>query len=203
MSASVRSGPRVSFSSSPGEVLGLSQTPGPQQGGGRGGTGPGGVSSISAAWVVSGARTAEERPLLPGSLLTAPSRVRGPWHGLRNSTLSQTRPSFLSRAQGCSCLPLATSGTSYPRVSAAEGRLQRALGERERKMRPHPSHPLELPLSLSPSGGMRPAWAGVAEPGPGRAGRSLRTTGSASSRTRWLGGHLCRAWCPVSRSCTW
>lgn len=33
-----------------------------------------------------------------------PLPVHGPWHRLRNSTLSQALPSFLSRVQGC-CLP--------------------------------------------------------------------------------------------------
>lgn len=114
------------------------------------------VLGVSPASVLPGWSMAHvgvgECPLLPCSLLAAPSRVHGPWHGLRNSTLSQALSSFLSRVQGCSCLPLVTSGTSYPRVSAAEA-LVAAGAQGERKKRPPSWHQLQLPLSLqSPIG---------------------------------------------------
>lgn len=55
------------------------------------------------------------------SLCPGPGR---PWLPFRNSTLSPTVSSFLSREQLCFCLPAATSGKCYARVSAVRaGRL--------------------------------------------------------------------------------
>lgn len=45
-----------------------------------------------------------------------------PWLPFRNSTLSQTVSSFLSREQLCFCLPAATSGKCYTRVSSRRSR---------------------------------------------------------------------------------
>lgn len=62
----------------------------------------------------------------PGALASPSLSLRpGPgrrWLSFRNSTLSPSVSSFLSREQLCFCLPAATSGTCYTRVSAVRAR---------------------------------------------------------------------------------
>lgn len=64
----------------------------------------------------------EEFCIGPSALLSLRPGRR--WLPFRNSTLSPTVSSFLSREQLCFCLPAATSGKCYARVSAIRaGRL--------------------------------------------------------------------------------
>lgn len=121
---------------------------------------PGGVSSIGAAWVVSGTH---------GLGSGRPSRAHSPWRGLRNPALSLALP-----ASSAGCRAAVFHGriwSELPRVSAAEGRAA-AASQGSGSSPPSTSH--SCPRPRAPSGRTRPAWGqhglaqrgGLAEPSP-------------------------------------